>query len=61
MKKLSGGFVLQCGHRQVVSEHRFTIAKSGQDQHAVWCVECEGWTTLAPFVSVPENEIEQGD
>ena len=59
MQKLSGGTELLCGHTQVVSTLRFTIANSGYDQHSVWCVECDGWTTLAPVVVVPN--LKQGE
>lgn len=57
MDKIAGGFVLQCGHRQVVSDYRVRFARDGQEQHSVWCVECGAWSSLLPF----DNTIEDGE
>lgn len=52
--KIAGGHVLDCGHQQVVGAERLALASSGQEQHPVWCVECEDWTRLAPFANEEE-------
>lgn len=56
MEKLSGGFVLDCGHTQVVSESRATLARTGKQQHSVWCIDCDAWSKLQPVSSDTSQE-----
>lgn len=44
----AGTFLLDCGHTQVVSSFRATIAANGLEQHNVWCTVCTTWSRLAP-------------
>jgi hypothetical protein len=44
----AGSFLLDCGHQQVVSSFRATIAADGLEQHKVWCTTCEEWARLSP-------------
>ena len=39
----SHGLMLECGHKQRVTDFRFSLSKSGQEQHAVWCIICDAW------------------
>lgn len=59
MEKLSGGLVLSCGHRQVVSEHRVALARAGHEQHSVYCVECDTWSRLLPFPVTESDDTSQ--
>jgi hypothetical protein len=53
MNKIAGGWQLNCGHRQVISTYRVILASEGREQHSIFCLECNDWTTLAPS---PVNE-----
>lgn len=44
----AGAFLLDCGHTQIVSSFRATIAANGLEQHNVWCHVCTDWSRLAP-------------
>lgn len=48
LTRQAGSFPLDCGHTQVVSSFRATIAADGLEQHKVWCVDCDTWSRLAP-------------
>lgn len=39
----AGQLMLECGHKQRVSDWRIRLASEGKDQHMIWCVVCDDW------------------
>lgn len=56
MKKLSGGSELSCGHTQQLSERRLAIANAGQEQHSIYCMDCEDWSRVVPVIVTSQEE-----
>lgn len=58
MRKLAGGNPLECGHSQVLSDHRTRLASAGFEQKPAWCVECEDWRRVIPQeVDTSDNDV----